>query len=683
MKKIKQNSVITILSASLLFSCVEQKQDSEKEQVNMNTGIQEKNMDLSISPKDDFYSYVNGGWLKNNPIPNDESRWGSFLELRDRNNQMTLALVDKALAAKNVDPNTDQGKVIQFFNSGMNVEKLNKDGISPIQPLLAKIDKISNKEQLFDLLIEVEPFLGNLLGAGVGTDLKNSKEYSIYLGGGELGLPERDYYLKNDDDSKDKRLKYVHYVSKMFEFLGAEDTNQIAETILKFETQLASAKLSKEERRKPENRYNPKTIEELEVMAPAILWKKYFAGIGFNQPNRVIVSGIAYVKEVNEILENSSLDTIKTYLRWCVLNDSASYLSDEISATKFDFYGKTLRDLKEQKPRNERVLQQANRRIGEALGQLYVAEYFPKEAKVQALEMVENVRKAYEIRIQNLDWMSEATKKQAIKKLYAMMIKIGYPDQWKDYSNLSLTDTYYQNIVNARKWDYQRDLSKLGKPVDKTEWWMSPQTVNAYFNPTFNEIVFPAAILQPPFFDYKADAALNYGGIGAVIGHEISHGFDDQGAKFDANGNLKNWWTEEDKKNFEERGKQLIAQYDAYEPFEGINVSGEFTLGENIGDLGGVNSAYDGLLIHLEKNGKIDKIDNLTQEQRFFISWATIWRSKYRDEALKTQIKTDPHSPGMYRAVGPIENIDSFYEAFDIKEGDKMYKKPEERVSIW
>lgn len=682
MNRLRQGSVVAVLTVASLFSCTENQNQSKEKQL-MNSGIQLENMDLSVSPKEDFYNYVNGGWMKNTNIPDDEARWGSFLELRDRNNQMTLALVDKALEAKNVDLNTDEGKVIQFFNSGMNAEKLNKEGISPIQPLFSKINQISNKEQLFDFLIEVEPFLGNLLGVGVGTDLKNSNEYSIYLGGGETGLPERDYYLNDDDDSKDKRQKYIGYISKMFKFLGEENTNQIAEDILKFETQIASAKLSKEERRKPENRYNPRTIAELEKMAPAVLWKKYFKGVGFGEPSRVIVSGVDYVKEVNQIIENTPLETVKTYLRWCVLNDAAPYLSDDIVQTRFDFYGKTLRDLKEQKPRNERVLLQANRRIGEALGQLYVAEYFPQEAKEQALEMVENVRKAYENRIQNLDWMSKETKEQAIKKLYAMMIKIGYPDQWKDYSNLNLTDTYYQNIVNAKKWDYQRDLSKLGKPVDKTEWWMSPQTVNAYFNPTFNEIVFPAAILQPPFFDYKADPALNYGGIGAVIGHEISHGFDDQGAKFDANGNLKNWWKEEDQKNFEERGKQLIAQYDAYEPFEGIHVSGEFTLGENIGDLGGVNSAYDGLLIHLNKKGLIDKINDLTQEQRFFVSWATIWRTKYRDEALKNQIKTDPHSPGMYRAIGPIENVDAFYEAFDIKEGDKMYKKPEDRVSIW
>lgn len=681
MNYFKQGSIVAALSVASLFSCTEnQNQTKEKK---MKVGIDVENMDLSVSPKDDFYNYVNGGWMKNTTIPDDEARWGSFLELRDRNNQMTLALVDKALATKDIDLNSDKGKVIQFFNSGMNAEKLNKEGIEPIKPLLAKIDAISNKEQLFDFLIEIEPFLGNLLGAGVGTDLKNSKEYAIYLGGGELGLPERDYYLNDDEDSKDKRQKYVGYVSKMFKFLEAENTNQIAEDILKFETQMASAQLSKEERRKPENRYNPKTIAELEKMAPAVLWKKYFKGIGFGEPNRVIVSGVKYIGEVNQILENTSLETIKTYLKWCVLNDAASFLSDEIAQTSFDFYGKTLRDLQQQKPRNERVLQQANHRVGEALGQLYVAEYFPQEAKEQALEMVENVRKAYENRIQNLDWMSAETKEQAIKKLYGMMIKIGYPDKWKDYSKLQLTDTYYTNVVNAKKWNYKRNLAKLGKPVDKTEWWMSPQTVNAYFNPTFNEIVFPAAILQPPFFDYKADPAVNYGGIGAVIGHEISHGFDDQGAKFDADGNLKNWWTDTDKENFEKRGKQLIAQYDAYEPLDGVNVNGEFTLGENIGDLGGVCSAYDGLKLHLDKNGKIDEIDNLTQEQRFFISWATIWRTKYRDEALKNQIKTDPHSPGMYRAVGPVENVDSFYEAFNIKEGDKMYKKPEDRIAIW
>ncbi len=684
---IKNQIIIPISMLLLSLSIVSCKQ---KQNEKVKDGIQVDNMDLNMNPGTDFYEFANGGWMKSTEIPDDESRWGSFNELREKNDSMTLALVDKALNNKSIKANSDEGKVVSFFKVAMNTEELNKQGIEPIQDLLAKIDAIETVEDIVDYTIEMEPYLGGLFGSGVYSDLKNSTINALYLGTGSLGLPERDYYLQVDEDSKDKRAKYVTHITTMLQFLGDDKSSatEQAKRILEFETKMASNMLSKEDKRNPLNLYNPKTIEELDQLSPRVNWAKYFEGIGAKNFEQVIVSEPKYISSVSYLLTNQPISTIKEYFRWTLLNNAASYLSEDIDQANFDFYGKALKDLKAQKPRNERVLQTTNRVLGEALGKLYVDEYFPSEAKRTAVEMVNNIRKAYEKRIDNLDWMTDSTKVMAKKKLNGMTVKIGYPDKWKDYSDLDIVDeknggSYFKNILNARQWNYAEDIAKIGKPVDKTEWFMSPQTVNAYYNPTYNEIVFPAAILQAPFFDFQADAAVNYGGMGAVIGHEISHGFDDQGARFDAEGNMNDWWTKTDFKNFQERGKQLVAQYDSYEPLPGIFVNGTFTLGENIGDLGGVNAAYDGLKIHQEQNGADELIDDMTPEQRFFVNWATVWRTKIRDEALKNQIKTDPHSPGVYRAVGPLVNVDGFYEAFDIGEDDAMFKPADERVRIW
>jgi len=541
-----------------------------------------------------------------------------------------------------------------------------------------------------DFTIDSAPYFGGLFGAGPNADLKNSNITALYLGTGSLGLPERDYYVGEDEDSEDKRAKYVTHTARMFGFLGESDADAmaIAKEIMAMETKMAESLMTKEESRNPLLRYNPKSIAELSKLSSSIDWAKYFDGIGAGSPEQIIVTQPNYIERLEELLNSEDLSTIKNYLRWHVLDGSASFLSDEIDEANFDFFGKTLRDLKVQKPRKERVLRTTNGVLGEALGKLYVAEYFPIEAKETAVKMVDNLIQAYDGRIKGLDWMSDTTKVMALEKLHGMRVKIGYPDKWKDYSDLeikSATDggTYLSNILSARAWNYENEMAKLGKDVDKDEWFMNPQTVNAYYNPLFNEIVFPAAILQEPFFDYKADAAVNYGGMGAVIGHEISHGFDDSGSRFDANGNLNNWWTDADLANFQERSKMLVAQYDAYEPLPGIHVNGEFTLGENIGDLGGLNAAYDGLKLHLAETGDPGLVDGYTPEQRLFINWATIWRTQFRDEALINQIKTDPHSPGLYRAIGPLGNIEGFYEAFGVSEGDEMFKADADRVKIW
>jgi len=446
--------------------------------------------------------------------------------------------------------------------------------------------------------------------------------------------------------------------------------------------------MDKVERRDARKRFNPRSMADLQKMVPAINWNNYFKGIGVKSIDTVIVGEVKYFDALQTILSENNISSWKAYLRWNMFNGAAGLLTSDLDKANWEFYNKELRGAKAQKPLNERALSTVNNTVGEALGKLYVENYFPPEAKAKAERMIKNVILAFQNRITNVSWMTKETKQQAIEKLLALKVKIAYPDQWKDYAELQIESpdedgSYLQNIMNVRAWNHKKSIEDLSKPVDKSEWGMAPQIVNAYFNPRYNEIVFPAAILQPPFYNFTADDAVNYGGIGAVIGHEISHCFDDSGSRYDKNGNLNNWWTDEDLKQFEALGKDLADQYSAIEVLPDVHINGAFTLGENIGDLGGVNAAYDALQMDLKTNGRPEPIDGFTPEQRFFMSWATVWRSKMRDDALKTRIKTDPHSPGMNRAVQPLLNIDSFYEAFNIKATDSMYIEPEKRVKIW
>ena len=520
-------------------------------------------------------------------------------------------------------------------------------------------------------------------------DLKNSNEMAAYVTSGGIGLPERDYYLKVDDKSKEVRKKYLEHVSNLFVLYGATEAEakKSADVVLDLETRLAKNMLSKEDSRNPYNLYFPKNIAGLKEVARSIDWLDYLKTLGL-KVDSVIVMEPAFLKEVDRILQDTQIENIKTYLRAGLLRTAAPYLNNAFVSESFNFNQKYLTGVEQMRPRWKRVLATTNNLIGEAIGQLYVDETFPPEAKEKAMEMVENIKLAFADRIKQLDWMSDSTKEMALRKLGTFRVKIGYPEKWIDYSSLEVSKdpekaSYFSNVINANIFESKRQLEKVGKPVDREEWHMTPQTVNAYYNPLGNEIVFPAAILQPPFYDYRADEAVNYGGIGAVIGHEISHGFDDQGAKFDAAGNLKNWFTEKDLTSFEERGKELAKQFDSYEALPGVFVQGKFTLGENIGDLGGITAAYEGLQRFYKENGKPGPIDGFTPEQRFFISWATIWRIEYRDEALRTQVLTDPHSPGMFRANGPLTNFPPFYEAFNVKEGDKMFRPDSTRVKIW
>ena len=693
LKKLTLFSLVGLLTIAV--SCKSDNQEEERI-----PGIIVENMDNTVRPNDDFFRYVNGTWLDKTEIPADRTSWGSFNELRKKTDADVLSILSEAIeegsfpklkdAEGNLTLESDQQKAVNFFETIMDTVARDQQGIDPIKPFLAKIDALNNLNELQNLLIEMAPYGGaGFFDFAVFNDLKDSKINAGYVTPAGLGL-SRDYYLDQDEDTKEKRKKYIAHISRMLQFFGdsEEVANANANSVFKYEHDLAEPRFTKEESRDTRKLYNPKTIKELSGLTPSINWKAYFKGLGIENIDRVIVMQPNYMMAVDKILANSSIEDIKLYLRWTAIDRAAGLLNNELEVANWEFYSKVLRGAKQQRPRDERALANLNGAIGEALGKLYVDKKFPPEAKEKAEQMIANVMLGMEKRINALEWMSSETKLKAIEKLHKMTVKIAYPDKWKDYSALDVKGledggSYFQNSINITKWNFEKNIDKLGKEVDRTEWGMAPQIVNAYFNPVNNEIVFPAAILQPPFYNYQADEAVNYGGIGAVIGHEISHCFDDQGSRFDADGNLENWWTEEDSEQFAALGKKLVEQYSAVEALEGVNLNGEFTLGENIGDLGGINAAYDGLQIFFEKNGRPDAIDGFTPEQRFYMSWGTIWRTKMRDEAMKNLIKTNVHAPGMYRAFMPLQNVDAFYEAFNIVEGDDMYLKPDDRVRIW
>ncbi|MCH1544353.1 MAG: M13 family metallopeptidase [Bacteroidia bacterium] len=658
----------------------------------MNKGFQALNlsfMDTTINAGDDFYQFVNGKWMETAEIPADRGRWGSFDELGKKADSMALKVLEDATKSNLIDPKTDAGKAVTMFGSVMNRKARNAQGTAPLKPYLEEIDRITSRSELCDYMVSKASLRESVfLGFYVGTDVKNSKQNTLYTFGASKGLPDRDYYLKDDDKSKQIRKAYLEFMSNAFKAVGVEISDNECERIMEMETHLAQNEMSRVERRDPNKRYNPRSREAFIKEMKKLPVERMLSTLGIEDAKTIVVGDVKSLQASYSLVKKSKISDLKNFMKWNQVRGSLGVLSEDLSKLSFDFYGKTLRGTPQQKPLRERALSVVNGSLGEALGKLYVEKYFPEEAKKVAKEMVDDVIAAYRVRINNLDWMSNATKAKAQKKLDKLMVKIGYPDKWKDYSALVVKSyeqggSYFENMVSLSKWSVARNMKKLSKPVDKTEWGMSPQTVNAYYNPVYNEIVFPAAILQPPFFDFRNDPAVNFGGIGAVIGHEISHGFDDAGAQFDENGNLTNWWTEEDLKKFKEKGKSLADQYSSYEALPGKFVNGEFTLGENIGDLGGVASAYDGLLLHLNRVGEKGLIDGFTQPQRFFISWATIWRNKIRDKELAMRLLTDPHSPGYFRAIGPLENHDGFYEAFDLKEGHKMYKAEKDRVKIW
>ncbi len=643
-------------------------------------------MDKSVRPQDDFYNYVSGTWMKTAKIPSDKPTWGSFNKLAEDTDNNSMKILNSLL--KDKFPEGSEGKKIQdLYASYMNLQKRNADGIKPIQGNLNRIDAIKNLKDLQNYLTSVtKEGENNFYGWGVYADLKDSKMNAVYLGDASLGLG-RDYYQKENEKNTEAIAEYQKYVASMLTELGYKNADAAAKGIVDYEKSIAKTYLTNEQSRDNTLQYNPQTMAELTALVKNVNLPEYLKKVGVNT-EKVIIGELGYYKNFDKLVSAQNLPVIKDYLKFHMINGSASYLSEKLGDMRFAFYGKYLRGQQEQRALNKRGFELINSTLGEAFGKLYVEKYFPAEAKAQMVELIDYLKKSFAVHINDLSWMSSATKGKALEKLNKFTVKVAYPDKWKDYSKLNILSenkggNLYANLQNITTWRYEKDLAKIGKAVDKSEWGMTPQTVNAYYNPVNNEIVFPAAILQPPFFNPQADAAVNFGGIGAVIGHEMSHGFDDSGAQFDADGNLVDWWTPEDKANFEKATKTLAAQYDKYEPVKGTFVNGTFTNGENIADLGGVNIAYDALQLYLKDKGNPGEISGYTQDQRFFLSWATVWRTLSSEKYMVNQVKTDPHSPGYFRSFGPLINVDAFYKAFDVKQGDKLYKSPEERIKIW
>jgi putative endopeptidase len=657
--------------------------------------IDPKNMDTSVKASDDFYLYANGTWIKNNPVPPEFSRWAAFTELGEKNNEALHQIAEKVAggAAKDSGKSkiakaemADAQKVGDFYASGMDEKAVDAARAKPLDEEFKRIDAMKDRK---DVLKEV----GHLHSMGIfpffffisGQDDKNSTMVIAQAYQGGLGMPDRDYYTKDDDASKKLQTQYVEHVTKMLTLAGDAQATDHAAKIMALETSLAKPARTRVELRDPQKNYNKMKQAEMQALMPDFTLAEYFKELKLAAPGDVNVGQPDFFKAFGDIFKNVPIDDCKTYLRWHVLHSMAPTLSNDFVNENFRFFEATLRGTKQIKPRWKRVIAKTDEELGESLGKLYVAEHFPPEAKARALEMVNNLREALADRIKTLDWMDEPTKQEALKKLAAFTVKIGYPDKWRDYSLLKIDRTSYaQNIMRGDMFETDRQLKKIGKPVDRTEWGMSPPTVNAYYNPNLNEIVFPAGILQPPFFDPKADDAVNYGGMGAVIGHEMTHGFDDQGRQYDATGNLRDWWSPESAKNYTERSKAIVAQYAAYEALPGLHLNGELTQGENIADIGGVKLAYMALQKALaKKGGTPEKIDGFTPQQRFFLSFAQVWRNNQREEDLKLQVATNPHSPGRFRAIGPLSNLVEFQKAFEIPDGSPMVRAADQRVNVW
>lgn len=683
---------VTLTAASIalalgLVGCGEKQQaeivTSQAQVQLLDSGIELANMDKSVRAQDDFYYHVNGQWLETTEIPGDKSNYGSFTQLYDDSQKAMKAVLENAAANKEVKAGTDEFKLAAFYNSYMNEAKREALGIQPLTPVLMNIDEVKAKSDLVTLMAQLRIQGGSVpFGWYVNNDAKNSSEYALYAYQSGLGLPDRDYYLKDDEKFSKIREEYKAYITAVLERANVENAKNAADTILALEKTIAQAQWSRVESRDATKSYNKMSISDASKLTGTFDLETYFTASGVDSTD-IIVGQPSYFEKFASIYNDTDLDTWKNYLKFHFVNNYARLLNKDLVNLNFDFYSTTLRGVKEQAPLWKKTVDASNSVLGEILGKVYVKENFPPEAKARMEELVDNVILGYGVAIENLEWMSPETKLAAKEKLDKFTPKIGYPDKWKDYSKLEIkSDDLVGNYIRFSEWSYADMTAKLGQPVDRSEWHMTPQTVNAYYNPVNNEIVFPAAILQPPFFNLEADDAVNYGAIGAVIGHELGHGFDDQGAKYDGDGNLRNWWSETDLKQFEERTAQLVAQYNEYKPFEDAAVNGELTLGENIGDLGGLTVAYTAYQLSLGET-KAPIIDGYTGEQRFFMGWSQIWRRKYRDEELRNRLMTDSHSPSHYRVIGILSNMPEFYQAFDVKEGDKMYIKPEERVKIW
>ena len=670
---------MAVLALAVAAGC-----DSKKEAV-MTSGIDLTNLDTTAVQGADFYQYACGGWMKKHPLTNEYSRFGSFDMLAENNREQLKGLIVEIAAGQNAQGTIGQ-KIGDIYNLAMDSVKLNADGVTPIQADLEKIASVKDKSEIVPLMAElahsgVFPYFSFYVGA----DIMDSKSNLFQLYQGGISLGEREYYLDNDDVTTNIRNKYKEHIVKMFQLAGFDEAaaKKKMEAVMDIETRIAKASFSAVEQRNPAANYHKMSLDELKKEIPGIDWDAFLNGIGVKGVTELSVSQVEPIKEVEKIINSLPVENQIAYMQWSLIDRAAGYLSDDLVAQNFDFYGKTLSGKQANQPRWKRAVSTVNGVLGEAVGQMYVEKYFPAAAKERMVQLVKNLQTVLGERIRNLEWMGDSTKIKAIEKLNSFYVKVGYPDKWRDYTGLNIEkDSYWANVKRATEFELDYMLSKAGKPVDRDEWGMTPQTVNAYYNPTTNEICFPAGILQYPFFDMNADDAFNYGAIGVVIGHEMTHGFDDQGRQFDKDGNLKDWWTAEDAKRFEERAQVMVNFFDSIQVLPGLNANGSLTLGENIADHGGLQVSFQAFK-NATKDAPLPVKDGFTPEQRFFLSYAGVWAGNIRDEQIRLQTKSDPHSLGRWRVNGALPQIGAWYDAFGIKEGDPMYLAPEKRVSIW
>ncbi|MCC7301966.1 MAG: M13 family metallopeptidase [Bacteroidia bacterium] len=677
--RIKRNVLAAIgLAAGLIlgFRAMEEK------------GVDLEGIDTNVKPTDNFFEYANGTWLKKTPIPETESVWGSFAELRESNSAKIRQLLTNA-AQQAAGAGPDVQKVADYYRSGMDSSGRNKKGIETLKAELDLIASMTSTKDVGKVLGRLHSNrISGLFFFYVDQDLKSSTEMipAIYNSG--LGLPDRDYYTRMDEDALRIRKKYTEYMMNLFQEAGIKnkDLSKTIGRIISFETELAKKHLTNVERRDIQRQYNRMSIDSLKKLCPGLNWDDYFRTLGLPSfQKELVINNPAFMQQISFMLENYDLENWQNYLRWNLLNTCADHATDLMEHHYFAFYEQTLKGVKKQKPRWKRVAESVDHSLGDALGKMFVDKYFPPDAKKKVDEMVDYLFAAYRERIKSRTWMSEETKKAALVKLDAIIRKLGYPEQWKDYSEVTVSSTdYIRNMLNAANFEFRRNLNKLGKPVNRKEFGMTTPTINAYYSPSMNEIVFPAGIMQYPFFDAGMDMAINFGAMGGVIGHELTHGFDDQGAQFDAQGNFTMWWKEEDYKQFQLRADKVVKQFDSFTALDTLRVNGKLTLGENIADLGGLTMAYHAMKMYLEKHPELkQKKQGFTPEQRFFMGWAKVWCVKHRDAALKQRLITDVHAPGRFRVNGPLSNMPEFYDAFGVKEGDGMYRKPDERAEIW
>ena len=670
---------MAVLALAVAAGC-----DSKKEAV-MTSGIDLTNLDTTAVQGADFYQYACGGWMKKHPLTNEYSRFGSFDMLAENNREQLKGLIVEIASGQNAQGTIGQ-KIGDIYKLAMDSVKLNADGVTPIQADLEKIASVKDKSEIVPLMAElahsgVFPYFSFYVGA----DIMDSKSNLFQLYQGGISLGEKEYYLDNDDVTVNIRNKYKEHIVKMFQLAGFDEAaaKKKMEAVMDIETRIAKASFSAVEQRNPAANYHKMSLDELKKEILGIDWDAFLNGIGVKGVTELSVSQVEPIKEVEKIINSLPVENQIAYMQWSLIDRAAGYLSDDLVAQNFDFYGKTLSGKQTNQPRWKRAVSTVNGVLGEAVGQMYVEKYFPAAAKERMVQLVKNLQTALGERIRNLEWMGDSTKIKAIEKLNSFYVKVGYPDKWRDYTGLNIEkDSYWANVKRATEFELDYMLSKAGKPVDRDEWGMTPQTVNAYYNPTTNEICFPAGILQYPFFDMNADDAFNYGAIGVVIGHEMTHGFDDQGRQFDKDGNLKDWWTAEDAKRFEERAQVMVNFFDSIQVLPGLNANGSLTLGENIADHGGLQVSFQAFK-NATKDAPLLVKDGFTPEQRFFLSYAGVWAGNIRDEQIRLQTKSDPHSLGRWRVNGALPQIGAWYDAFGIKEGDPMYLAPEKRVSIW